>query len=351
MKLEKPLLTVLMLYFVFTAQAQVGGQRGFSFLELPVSAKQAALGGANVTAGAHDINMALANPALLSAEMDNQLSLTYVGYLADIKQSNLIYGFDSAKYGRWAASLNYINYGDFVQRDATGTEEGAFNVSDYTFGLTHSRQVDAFTMGGTAKIAVSSMAGNSAVALLADAGVAFKHPEKDFTVGMAFKNVGYQLKPFSDGERQPMPWDAQLGLSYKPEHMPLRLSVTAHRLYQFDIVYLDPNAPGQLDENGEEVKREKKLGDKIARHFVAGAEFVFSNNFQLRAGYNHQRRKELRLDSGSGGAGFSIGGMLRVRAFELNYSSAFFHSSGATHYITVSTNTSTILKKKTVNNL
>ncbi|WP_439881555.1 type IX secretion system protein PorQ [Pontibacter sp. MBLB2868] len=336
----------MLLGLTLSVQAQVGGQRGFPFLELPVSAKQAALGGVNVTAGAHDVNMVGANPALLNEKMDNQLSLSYVGYLADIKQSSVAYAFHHARYGRWAASINYLNYGDFIQRDATGMEEGRFNVNDYAFNLSHARQVDAFTMGATARVAVSSIAGNQAVGLLADAGVAFKHPEKDFTVGLAFKNVGYQVKHFEGGQRQQMPWDAQLGLSYKPEHMPVRLSLTAHRLYQFDIVYLDPNASGQLDENGEEVKAEKKLGDKIARHFVAGAEFVFSNNFQLRAGYNHQRRKELRLDNAGGGAGFSVGAMLRVRAFELNYSSAFFHPTGATHYITVSTNTSTFLKKK-----
>ncbi|MBC5993165.1 type IX secretion system protein PorQ [Pontibacter cellulosilyticus] len=340
------LILCILLGFALKAQAQVGGQRGFTFLELPSSAKQAALGGINVTAGGHDVNMVSANPGLLNPEMDNQLSLSYVGYLADIRQSNLAYAFNTTKYGRWALNLNYLNYGDFVQRDAAGAVEGTFNVNDYTLGITHARQAEAFTMGATAKVAVSSMAGNKAVGILADAGVAFKHPEKDFTVGLAFKNVGYQVKPFDDGERQPMPWDAQLGVSYKPEHMPVRLSVTAHRLYQFDIVYLDPNATGQLDENGNEVKEEKQLGDKIARHFVAGAEFVFSKNFNLRAGYNHLRRKELRLDNGGGGAGFSLGAMLRVRSFELNYSSAFFHLSGATHYVTVSTNTSTILKKK-----
>ncbi|WP_162052874.1 type IX secretion system protein PorQ [Pontibacter pamirensis] len=346
MKAHKPLLVVLLLAFALTAQAQVGGQRGFSFLELPGSAKQAALGGVNVTAGAHDVNMVAANPALLNKEMDNQLSLSYAGYLADIRQSNVAYAFNSEKYGRWAAGINYLNYGDFVQRDATGAAEGSFSVNEYTINLTHARQFEAFTVGATARVAVSSIAGNKAVGLLADAGVAFKHPEKDFTVGLAFKNVGYQVKPYDGGERQSMPFDAQLGISYKPEHMPVRLSLTAHRLYQFDIVYLDPNAPGQLDANGNEVKEEKKLGDKIARHFVAGAEFVFSKNFQVRAGYNHLRRRELRLDTRSGGAGFSLGAMLRVRTFELNYGSAFFHPSGATHYVTVSTNTRTFLKKK-----
>ncbi|WP_347157925.1 type IX secretion system protein PorQ [Pontibacter chitinilyticus] len=332
--------------FALTAQAQVGGQRGFTFLELPQSAKQVALGGVNVTAGAHDVSMVGANPALLQQEMDNQVSLSYIGYLADVRQSNVAYAFNTGKYGRWAASINYLNYGDFVQRDPTGAAEGSFHANDCTFSLSHAQQVDAFTIGTTAKVAVSSIAGNKAVGVLADAGVVFKHPEKDFTVGLAFKNVGYQAKAFDGAERQPMPFDAQLGVSYKPEHMPVRLSLTAQRLYQFDIVYLDPNAAGTLDENGNEVKPEKKLGDKIARHFVAGAEFVFSKNFQVRAGYNHLRRKELRLDTSAGGAGFSVGAMLRVRSFELDYSSAFYHPSGATHYITVSTNTRTFLKKK-----
>lgn len=348
MNLYKPLLTFLLFSVMLAAQAQVGGQRAFTFLGLPNSAKQASLGGVNVTAGAHDVNMVAANPALLNAEMNNQLSFSYIGYLADIKQSSVAYAFNTAEHGRWAVGINYLNYGDFVQRDATGAVEGSFNVNDYTLSLTHARQVEAFTMGATAKVAVSSMAGNQAVGLLADVGVAFKHPEKDLMMGLAFKNIGYQVKPYEGGERQPMPFDAQLGLSYKPEHMPVRLSLTAHRLYQFDIVYLDPNAPGQLDENGNEVKEDKKLGDKIARHFVAGAEFILSKNFQVRAGYNHLRRRELRLDSPSGGAGFSLGAMVRVRAFELNYGSAFFHPSGATHYITVSTNTRMFLKKKSI---
>ncbi|MBC5773849.1 type IX secretion system protein PorQ [Pontibacter sp. KCTC 32443] len=330
----------------FPLAAQVGGQRAFTFLELPTSAKQAALGSINVSSFGHDVNMVAASPALLNAEMDRQLSLSYVGYLADIKQSNIAYAFNHEKLGRWAASINYLNYGDFVQRDATGQEEGSFTVNDYTFSLSHARQTEEFTIGATAKLAVSSIASNKAVGVLADVGGLFKHPEKDFTVGLVFKNIGYQVKAFNDGERQNMPFDAQLGASYKPEHMPVRLSVTAHHLYQFDVVYLDPNAKGRLDANGNEIKEEKTVGDKIARHFVVGSEFIFSKNFQVRAGYNHLRRKELRLENASGGAGFSLGAMLRVRAFELNYSSAFYHPSGASHYITISTDTGTLLKRK-----
>ncbi|MBJ6116998.1 type IX secretion system protein PorQ [Pontibacter sp. BT310] len=344
MKSQAALLLCLLLSFPLAAQ--VGGQRGFTHLELPTSGKQAALGTINVSSFGHDVNMVNANPALLNAEMDRQLSLSYVGFLADIKQSNIAYAFNHEKLGRWAATINYLNYGDFVQRDATGMEEGSFTVNDYTLSLTHASQAEAFTIGATAKFAVSSIAGNKAVGLLADVGGLFKHPERDLTIGLAFKNIGYQVKRFEDGERQAMPFDAQLGASYKPEHMPVRLSVTAHHLYQFDVVYLDPNTKGRLDANGNEIKEEKTTGDKIARHFVVGTEFIFSKNFQLRAGYNHLRRKELRLQNKAGGAGFSLGAMLRVRAFELNYSSAFYHPSGAGHYVTISTDTGTLLKRK-----
>ena len=344
------LLSVLLcICMTHVARAQVGGQRSFSFLELPANAKLAALGGVNVSSFGHDINMVAVNPGLLNQEMDKQLSLSYVAHLADINQSSLLYGFNHQKLGRWAVGLNYLNYGDFVQRDATGTEEGTFSAYDYTLSLTHARQADAFTIGATVKMAVSGIAGNKAVGLLSDVGGAFKHPEHDFTVGLAFKNIGYQVKPFDDGERAAMPFDAQIGASYKPEHMPVRLSVTAHHLYQFDIVYLDPEETSGLDENGNEIKEEKAFGDKIARHFVAGAEFIFSQNFQVRAGYNHLRRKELSLENKGGGAGFSVGAMLRVKAFELNYGAAFYHPSGGSHYITISTNTGTFLKRKSNN--
>ncbi|MDX5419136.1 MAG: type IX secretion system protein PorQ [Hymenobacteraceae bacterium] len=346
MKPAVAILLFLILSLPLPGWAQVGGQRGFPFLQLPGNARVAALGGVNVSAPGHDVNMVASNPALLNGKMDRQLSLTYIGYLADIKQSNLAYAFNTARYGRWAASLNYLNHGDFVQRDPTGMEEGSFSVSDYTLSLSHARQVEAFTLGATAKLAVSSMAGDKAVGLLADIGGAFQHPEHDLSVGLVFKNIGYQVSTFSGADRQAMPFDAHLGASYKPAHMPVRLSLTAHHLYQFDVVYLDPNAPARLDANGNKIEEEKKIGDQIARHFVVGTEFIFSNNFQVRAGYNHLRRKELRLDSNAGGAGFSMGAMLRVRTFELSYGSAFFHPSGGTHYITIGTDTGTFLKRK-----
>ena len=60
-----------------------------------------------------------------------------------------------------------------------------------------------FTFGATAKLAVSSIAGSRSLAGVADAGVVYKHPTADFTVGLAVKNAGYQFSPYPGTERGP----------------------------------------------------------------------------------------------------------------------------------------------------
>ena len=85
--------------------------------------------------------------------------------------------------------------------------------------------------------------------------------------------------------------------------------------------------------------------DKALRHFVIGGEFLLSKNFNVRVGYNHLRRRELRTETKAGGAGLSFGAMIRIKNFELNYTRAYYHVSGATNYFTVSTSLSRWLKK------
>ncbi|SMB97289.1 hypothetical protein SAMN00120144_0340 [Hymenobacter roseosalivarius DSM 11622] len=329
--------------------AQIGGQQAFTFLNLPPSAKLAGLGGVNVSSRDADATMIYGNPALLNADMDGRLALGYVDYLSDIKQSTAAYVFNTKSLGRFGVGLTYLNYGRFEQFDAAGTSLGEFSVNEYALGVSDAYTSGNFTLAGTLKLAVSGIAGNHSLAALADVGGIFKHPTKDFTVGLTVRNVGYQLQPYAGADREPMPLDVQLGASFKPEYMPLRLSITAHHLQQLDIVYLDPNQRGQLDDNGDEIKPKKSLGDKIARHFVVGGELLFSKNFHLRAGYNHLQRRELRLENTSAGAGLSFGAMLRISEFQLDYTRAYYHASGAANYLTVARNLNSLFNKNTSN--
>jgi len=327
------------------AVAQIGGQQAFSFLNLPSGAKAAALGGVNVSTRDSDPSMFLSNPALLNAEMDGRLALSFVDYIADIKQSTAAYSFNTATAGRFGIGLTYMSYGKFEQYDAAGNALGEFSVNEYALSVADSYTQGNFTLAGTARLAVSGISGNHSVAALADVGAVFKHPEQDFTVGLTARNIGYQLRPYDGASREPMPLDVQIGASIKPEHMPLRFSLTAHHLQQFDIVYLDPNQRGQLGEDGEEIKKKKTVGDKIARHFAVGGELLLSKNLNVRVGYNHLQRRELRLDNTSGGAGISFGVMLRISQFQLDYTYAGIHASGGANYFTVARNLNTLFTK------
>jgi hypothetical protein len=340
------LLGLLLVATVQLACAQLGGRSVFRFLDVPTHARLAALGGVNVSAGLEDVNAVSANPALMHGKTNNHLGLTHLNYLADVSQNNLYYTFESNRWGRNALGVQYLDYGSFTQTDETGLEEGSFRVRDYALSLSHAATIEPFTLGATAKIAVSSIAGDQAVAALVDLGGTFKHPERDFVVGLAIRNLGVMLKPYDNGEREDMPLDIQLGMSYKPEHAPFRLSLTAHQLQRFDIVYLDPDQPGTINENNEEVKEEKTFGDKLARHFVVGGEFILGPGFQVRAGYNHLRRKELVVENVGGMAGFSFGASVKVHAFRFEYTYARYHVAGASNYLTLNTDLNRFLKKK-----
>ncbi|MBC8084833.1 MAG: PorV/PorQ family protein, partial [Hymenobacter sp.] len=178
------------------AAQQLGGRTVLPFLDLPPSAQLAALGGMNVSARNDDPTMLFGNPALLNPEMDGRLALSYVAYLADIKQSTAAYAFNTEKLGRFGVGVTYLNYGSFESYDPAGNSLGTFGVNEYTVGVSDSYTKGKFTFGATTKLAVSSIDGSRSLAGVADAGVVYQHPTQEFTVGLAAKNVGYQFAPY-----------------------------------------------------------------------------------------------------------------------------------------------------------
>jgi len=57
-------------------------------------------------------------------------------------------------------------------------------------------------------------------------------------------------------------------------------------------------------------------------------------------------RQELRLQETSGGAGFSYGLLVKIKAFEMAYSRALYHVAGGTNYITLTSDLSKFIIKK-----
>jgi hypothetical protein len=333
----------LLLYNVFSF-AQIGGKNSYEFLDLPVNAHVAGIGGVNVSVMDYDVNMFMQNPALLNTDMNRHLSLSFQPYYADVKATSIAYAH-KIKKDTWGMALQYFNYGKIDQTDVNGTLLGSFTPKDFGIMVGRSHTVNNYTMGINLKFASSQLSSYSSMAVMADLGGVFKHPSKDFTIGLVIKNAGFALKKFTSDTKTNLPFDVQLGTSYKPEHLPFKFSFTAHHLQKLDIVYQDTTQKS-YDLNGKEIEQHKSLADKLGRHLIIGGELLISKNFHIRMGYNYLRRRELRLAGKSGGAGFSFGCMARVKSFELGFTRAYYHVAGGTTSLTITTNFETLLKKK-----
>lgn len=333
-------LFVLLLSFPHLMKAQLGGQRAFEFLNIPPNARLSALGGVNITSGFDDPAMVSSNPALINSDWHNRLVVNWLDYFADISQYSVTYSREFEKSGVWSANLSYMDYGEFQQFDEIGFPLGTFNVAEYVFSLSHAKQFGAFSVGSSLKLAVSDIADFNASAVLFDLGGIFKHPEKELTVGMTVKNLGFMLSDYTDESGSQLPLDVQLGASYKPEFMPFKFSLTARNLIRDEATFYDPSNPvGGIDE-------EPGLADEIFGRIVFGTEVIIDESFQLRFGYNHLLRQELKMESTSGGAGFSFGFMMKIKRFEFSYARALYHTAGGSNVLQLNSDLSGLVKKK-----
>lgn len=327
MKTQLIAFLLLLLIAPFTGQAQpFGGQRVFSFLDLPTHARVAALGGQVATATRPDGAYHLNNPALADSIPANQLSISLMPYLAAAKYYTLQYGLPiKAKRAdggaTWAVGLQYLSYGQFVLTDPVGNSLGTFTANDYALSLTHARTEGNFTLGATVKAVGSAIETYSAFGVLADLGGIWRHPKQQLTVGLVAKNVGILLRNYGPATRSAgpgnLPFDLQAGVTLKPRYAPIRLTLTAHHLQRFDISYTDPALNVRYDLNGNAIPQSVGVVEKLARHLSVGAELLISPNVHLLVGYNHQKRQEGKL--ATGGVGISFGASVQARGFQLTY--------------------------------
>ncbi|MBC7449966.1 MAG: type IX secretion system protein PorQ, partial [Cytophagales bacterium] len=273
-------------------------------------------------------------------------SFTYQPFYADIKKSTLFAAIKLKKSGTVSAGLNYFNYGTINETDASGTETGyIYHPREYALILGYARTQGPFSMGLNTKFVYSSIGLYNAAAILFDLGVLYKHPKQQLTIGFVFKNAGFNLNNYVKGEAVNMPFDVQLGATYKPLHMPLRLSITTQQLNRWNVVYNDPSMNVKINLDGTTTTIQTTFSDNLLRHFVIGGEFLLTKNFHFRFGYNFLMRRELRIQDKSGTAGMSWGFMLRVKKFDIGFTRAYYSAKGGTTYLTLGVNINEWVKK------
>lgn len=303
------------------------------FLRLSNSPHISALGGIAVASQDDDISFALQNPALMRPGLHNQLGLNYNSFYAGISTANLAYGYYVPKVKTaFALGIQYLNYGTFKETDPVGNIYGDVHAVDYAVSLGASRQYkEKWRYGATLKYAHSQLADKSAGAVLADVGVVHFDTASLWMIGIVAKNIGFSFKDYTQGNKEPLPFDLQLGISKQMRNIPLRLMMNVHHLYEWDIRYDNPadQQTSFLNAADSNTKEKSHFGDKLFRHFNFAAELTFFKRVTATVGYSHLRRSELALTEKKATAGFSFGASVDLNKFKVYYARSYYSIAGA----------------------
>lgn len=294
--------TAVML-FVFVLLGRPGGAlaapgaEGAAFLDIPVGARPAALGGA-YSALANDGYAAAFNPAGLGALDAKRLTLTHLDHLeSNYEFAGYAHPLASGDHGIGAA-VQYYRPGRVTGFDAAGLPTGDVSGHYGAYTLAYGAGLGEWvSVGAAGKVVRAAIDGVTATAYAADLGGLYR-PSKALSLALVFANLGSKLKFMEQGDD--LPRTLRAGAHYRPLD---RWSFLLEGLYAH-------------------------TGLGAAR---AGAEWRPLELVALRLGYRTDTIEEL-----SPAAGLSAGVGLLVRGHEFAYAWVPHDDLGFTQHFSLS---------------
>lgn len=302
--MKKQFCLVWILLLVSAGMLWAGGDKGFQFLRVGMSARAAALGESYV-AMPGDLSTAMYNPAGLvflsdvGGERNRHASFTYLNHLVDIQSGHLAYGQPFRDLGFFGAGLTYFGYGDFEGFDVNGNPTGEFGATDFALNFYHAKRVEyGVSYGVTVKYIHSSIDEFSSNAVALDLGLLYEPPVKGLTAGASLLNVGRVFDAYVD-TKDPLPVSLQFGVSKVLDKAPITVNASM-----------------------SDVNLEGSFLDRVKR-FAVGVELKPSERFLIRAGFDNHRREELDLNTEDfldKISGVSLGFGVNIGYYSLDYS-------------------------------
>ncbi len=329
-------ISYIFLFFISLKNtAQIGGTKNFRFLDIPMTARSAALGGGNISIWDDDINLIHNNPSLLNSGMTKKIALNYGSYVSDLKYGYLAYAHHLKQYGNIAGSVQFFDYGKFVGYDEFGQKTNNFKAGDYSINVTYAKPFkdSSFNVGIALKTIISQYDIYRSYANAIDFGITY-HSKKNLIISVLAKNIGVVYKNYTQNQTQTLPRNLQFGLSYKVAKAPFRLLLGYDLLNKFNLKYVSPidttgksnpfNSNTTTKQDSSQFKKfSNRFGnraDNFMRHITIGTEIIVTKNFNLRIAYNYRRQKELTLPERRGANGLSFGFGLKIKRFAFAYS-------------------------------
>lgn len=284
-------------------------QNTFEFLRLDTSPRAASLAGSYV-ANNDDPNVIFYNPAGIVSLEGNPVSFSYFKHLLDINAASLTYSREMFGLGRFGAGITYFNYGSFTEADKYGNKLGEFNASELALVLGYGGFLDEnLVYGANVKFIYSGIQDYSSTGVAVDMGLQYLWRDQNWKFGLSVLNLGSQLTTYFD-RSEDLPLDVRLGFSKRLEHMPFEFFFSFNKL-------------------NEETDRFSKI--------TAGGEFRLSKVIRLRFGYDSEKRKELKVATTAGLAGFNLGVGIIAAGYNVDYAFSSMGAIGEFHRIGITT--------------
>ncbi len=307
---KRYLLTVLLFLVMYSLST---AQNVYEFLRLDMSPRAAALAGSFV-ANNNDANVMFYNPAGIGSLKKQPISFSFVNHLLDINSASFAYSRDIENIGRFAAGVQYINYGNFTEADEFGNRLGDFGAGDVALTLGYSNTLDNnFYYGVNVKFIYSSIASSTSSAYAFDVGLQYRIPKAKLTIGFSVLNMGSQFSSYGIN-KEDLPLDMRFGFSKTLAHLPLTIYFSFNKL------------SADYDTFSNRFKQ-----------FTVGGEIAVSKSLVLRFGYDNEKRTELKVGSTAGFGGFNLGVGINISSYRLDYAYSSLGSIGALHRFGINT--------------
>ncbi len=336
-------LLMLLLFKIDVVKGQIGGRYVYPFLNFSNSARYAALGGNLVSIKDNDISLAQINPSYISPLLHNTLAINFCDYFTTTSYGNVAYSYNFKKAGSFLFSLQAVGYGTFLHTDESSNSYGRFSAGDYILATGWGRALDSnFSIGANLKLIYSTYESYNSLGIATDVAASYFNSKKQISLSLLVKNIGSQLKPYTNGNFEPLPFDIQLAFSQRLEHLPIRYHITLHSLYKWNMSYIgDDNPLLKIDGITGKPKKPKAVAhffDNMFRHFVFGIEILPVKYLSLQLAYNQNRHQEMKIPQARSLAGFSYGFSIELYGMQFAFSRAHFAAGATPNYFTFAVN-------------
>jgi hypothetical protein len=274
-----------------TASAQNRETREvFRFMEMHSGTRLGALGGNHVAMIDPDAGSVWANPALLSPGRSAGLSTSRLP--GRVTASGVYLRDPLTLPVATLAGVRSVMYGEMERLDEDGESLGTFRSFDMEWTAAAAAPLTArWTAGVKVSALLSSYGGYRSSAMAVSAGLHWLSASGTTGAGLVLRNAGTQLSSFR-GVDEPLPLRAAIGVTHKPAYFPARLMATV------------------TDD----------LSGRLRPDWMAGSEFLFSDAFRFRLGYNHALNSSLRSADRLDLSGVHFGIGLRFSGYNLDIS-------------------------------